>query len=138
MEYFNTFGGNPVACAVGLAVLDVLIEEQLMANALAVGDYLLALLAELKTRYPIIGDVRGRGLFIGVELVRDPETLEPAGAEAAYIINRAKELGVLLSTDGPSANVLKIKPPLVFTPEDAERLVATLDRVLAEEEARLR
>lgn len=137
MEYFNTFGGNPVACAVGLAVLDVLSEEQLMANALAVGDYLLALLAELKTRYPIIGDVRGRGLFIGVELVRDPETLEPARAEAAYIINRAKELGILLSADGPSANVLKIKPPLVFTPEDAERLAATLDRVLAEEKVRV-
>lgn len=133
MEYFNTFGGNPVACAVGLAVLDVLAEEQLMANALMVGNHLLARLGALMTHHPIIGDVRGKGLFIGVELVRDPTTREPARAAAAYIVNRAKELGVLLSTDGPWANVLKIKPPLVFTLADAERLVATLDQVLSED-----
>jgi 4-aminobutyrate aminotransferase-like enzyme/Ser/Thr protein kinase RdoA (MazF antagonist) len=137
MEYFNTFGGNPVACAAGLAVLDVLEEEQLMSNALMVGNHLLLRLGELMARHPIIGDVRGKGLFIGVELVRNRTTLEPASAEAAYIVNRMKELGVLLSTDGPFANVVKIKPPLVFRHEDAEFLTAMLDRVLGEDRARV-
>jgi 4-aminobutyrate aminotransferase-like enzyme/Ser/Thr protein kinase RdoA (MazF antagonist) len=133
MEYFNTFGGNPVSCAIGLAVLDVIAEEKLQAHALETGAYLMAGLRRLAERQAVIGDVRGLGLFLGIELVRDRETLEPAPEEAAYIINRMRECGVLLSTDGPLHNVVKIKPPLPFSRDDADFLVATLDRVLAED-----
>ena len=130
MEYFSTFGGNPVSCAVGLAVLDCIHEEELQLNALETGEYLKAGLNELKSRYPLIGDVRGLGLFIGVELVRDRETLEPAGSEAAGLVEQMKERGILLSTDGPFHNVIKIKPPIVFSRNDAEILVSGLDSVL--------
>jgi 4-aminobutyrate aminotransferase-like enzyme/Ser/Thr protein kinase RdoA (MazF antagonist) len=135
MEYFNTFGGNPVSCAIGLAVLDLLADEGLQANALHVGERLLTGLRGLQATYPLIGDVRGQGLFVGVELVRDRETREPAPEQAAYVANRVRELGVLLSTDGPYHNVLKIKPPLVFGEADADLLLATLERVLAEDDA---
>ena len=130
MEYFNTFGGNPVACAVGLAVLDVIEEEGLQQNALTVGQHLLDSLAQLNS--PLVGDVRGSGLYLGVELVLDPDTRRPAGEAASYVANRLRELGILLSTDGPDHNVLKIKPPLVFTRDDADRLADTLDQVLRE------
>ena len=138
MEYFNTFGGNPVSCAIGLAVLDVIADEGLQANARRVGKHLLSRLRDLATRRPLIGDVRGLGLFLGVELVRDRTTLEPAGEEASYVANRMRERGVLLSTDGPFHNVLKIKPPLVFTMQDADQLVATLDQALGEDPGRRR
>jgi 4-aminobutyrate aminotransferase-like enzyme len=138
MEYFNTFGGNPVSCAIGLAVLDVIAEEGLQANARRVGLHLLTRLRDLATRRPLIGDVRGLGLFLGVELVRDRTTLEPAGEEAGYVANRMRERGVLVSTDGPFHNVLKIKPPLVFTMQDADQLVTTLDQALAEDPGRRR
>jgi 4-aminobutyrate aminotransferase-like enzyme/Ser/Thr protein kinase RdoA (MazF antagonist) len=130
MEYFNTFGGNPVSCAIGLAVLDVIEREGLQENARRVGDSLMARLRGLMARHELIGDVRGLGLYIGVELVLDRETLEPAGEQASYVANRARELGVLISTDGPFHNVLKIKPPIIFGEADADRLVATLERVL--------
>jgi len=133
MEYFNTFGGNPVACAVGLAVLEVIAEERLQENALRVGTRLKNALTELMARHAIIGDVRGIGLFLGVELVLDRQQLTPATEQAAYVVERMKELGVLIGRDGPFANVLKIKPPLVFTAADADRLVAALDRVLGED-----
>ncbi|MDO8835714.1 MAG: aminotransferase class III-fold pyridoxal phosphate-dependent enzyme, partial [Vicinamibacterales bacterium] len=132
MEYFNTFGGNPVSCAIGLAVLDVIRDERLQDHALDVGSYLLQRLRSLKARHALIGDVRGLGLFSGIELVRDRVTLEPAGDEAGYVANRMRDRGVLLSTDGPFRNVLKIKPPLVFSRTDADTLADTLDAVLAE------
>jgi len=132
MEYFNTFGGNPVSCAIGLAVLDVIAEEGLQANALVVGERLLAGLRGLMERHHLIGDVRGLGLFIGIELVLDRHTLEPAGAEASYIANRMRDHGILVSTDGPYHNVLKIKPPLVFNAENADFFVAALDKIMAE------
>ncbi len=138
MEYFNTFGGNPVSCAIGLAVLDVIAEEGLQNNARRVGLHLLTRLRDLATRRPLIGDVRGLGLFLGIELVRDRTTLEPAGEEAGYVANRMRERGVLLSTDGPFHNVLRIKPPLVFTMQDADLLVATLDQALGEDPGRRR
>jgi 4-aminobutyrate aminotransferase-like enzyme len=137
MEYFNTFGGNPVSCAIGLAVLDVIADEGLQARALQVGERLLAGLRGLQETYPVIGDVRGLGMFLGVELVRDRETREPAPNQAAYVVNRMRELGVLLSTDGPDHNVLKIKPPLAFGADDADILVATLARALAEDDAQV-
>ena len=133
MEYFNTFGGNPVSCAIGMAVLDVIAEEHLQENALEVGTYLMNGLCNLMKKHSIIGDVRGLGLFIGVELVLDRKTLEPAKEQATYLINLMKEHGILLSTDGPFHNVIKIKPPLVFTKENADFLVSTLDNVLRDD-----
>jgi 4-aminobutyrate aminotransferase-like enzyme len=132
MEYFNTFGGNPVSAAIGLAVLDVIADEGLQENARVTGERLLAGLRELATRYEAIGDVRGRGLFAGFELVRDRETREPDPDLAAEIADRAAERAVLLSTDGPFHDVIKIKPPLVFSAADADRLIETVDTVLAE------
>jgi 4-aminobutyrate aminotransferase-like enzyme len=133
MEYFNTFGGNPVSCAAGMAVLDVLAEEKLQENALRVGAELKAGLGGLQAAHPLVGDVRGLGLFVGIELVADPAMRSPAPDQAAYIANRMREEGLLLSTDGPDHNVLKIKPPMCFSLEDAGRLVATLDRILRED-----
>jgi 4-aminobutyrate aminotransferase-like enzyme len=130
MEYFNTFGGNPVSCAIGLAVLDVLEEEELQNNALVVGKLLKDELGRLQEKHPLVGDVRGLGLFIGVELVKDRVILEPAGREAAVVVESMKDHGILISTDGPYHNVLKIKPPLVFTEANAFQLVRTLDLVL--------
>ena len=132
MEYFNTFGGNPVSAAIGLAVLDVIAEEGLQDHARVIGGRLLAGLRELATRHDPIGDVRGMGLFVGIELVRDRATREPAADLASELVNRAAELGVLLSTDGPDHNVIKIKPPMVFSATDADRLVETIDTVLGE------
>ena len=133
MEYFNTFGGNPVSCAIGLAVLDIIEEEGLQANALEVGGYLLEGLRALAPDHPVVGDVRGMGLYAGVELVLDRETLEPGGHQASYAANRMRDHGVLISTDGPLHNVLKIKPPLVFTRENADYLLHCLGKVLEED-----
>ena len=138
MEYFNTFGGNPVSCAIGLAVLDVIESEGLQENAAAMGEYLLNGLRVLKTQHPIIGDVRGRGLFLGFELVKDEgdegdERLTPAAEQATYLVNRMKEEGVLNSTDGPLENVIKLKPPLVFTKSNAEFFLDKLSAVLTED-----
>ena len=133
MEYFNTTGGNPVSCAVGMAVLDVIEQEKLQENALRVGTRLKTGLEKLKEKFPIIGDVRGLGLFIGVELVRNRETLKPAANEASFIIERMKEQGILISTDGPLYNVLKIKPPLVFNDVNADFFVETLEGILNED-----
>jgi 4-aminobutyrate aminotransferase-like enzyme len=132
MEFFSTFGGNQVSCAIGLAVLDVLRDEQLQQHALAIGARLLAGLRPLAERHEIVGDVRGSGLFLGVELVRDRATRAPAGAEASLVANRMREAGILLGTDGPHHNVVKIRPPMPFDAADADRLVETLDRVLTE------
>lgn len=131
MEYFNTFGGNPVSCAIGLAVLNVIETETLQAHALDVGTYWLDRLHALQTRHALIGDVRGQGLFIGIELVRNRVTLEPATREANELVNRARQRRVLLSTDGPYDNVIKIKPPLVLTRANADEVVAVLDGELA-------
>lgn len=130
-EYFNTFGGNPVSCAVAAAVLDVIEEEKLQENALRTGTSLKERLQELKARHKIVGDVRGLGLFLGLELVVDRRSLQPAAKEASLIINRMKSEGILLSTDGPLHNVLKIKPPIVFNEQNADFLAATLDKVLS-------
>jgi len=132
MEYFNTFGGNPASCAVGLAVLDEIEDRGLQQHALEVGTVLLDGLTGLMDRHAIIGDVRGVGLFVGVELVLNGETLEPADEEASYVANRMRDNGILISTDGPLHNVLKIKPPMLFTSANAVQLVETLDTVLSE------
>ncbi|MDP6771791.1 MAG: aminotransferase class III-fold pyridoxal phosphate-dependent enzyme, partial [Anaerolineales bacterium] len=131
MEYFNSFGGNPVSCAIGQAVLDIIRDEDLQSNALDIGLHLLIQLNALKSKHNLIGDVRGVGLFIGIELVKDHNTLEPANEEVDYIINKMKDKGILISKDGPNHNVIKIKPPLVFTKENADFLVKQLDDTLA-------
>jgi 4-aminobutyrate aminotransferase-like enzyme/Ser/Thr protein kinase RdoA (MazF antagonist) len=133
MEYFNTYGGNPVSCAAGMAVLDVLAEEKLQENALRVGVELKAGLQGLRDDHPVVGDVRGLGLFLGVELVMDRSERSPAADQAAYAANRMREEGILLSPDGPDHNVLKIKPPMCFNRKNAEMLVATLDQILRED-----
>ncbi|HZS05204.1 MAG TPA: aminotransferase class III-fold pyridoxal phosphate-dependent enzyme [Blastocatellia bacterium] len=133
MEFFSTFGGNTVSCAIGLAVLDVMRDERLQERAFGVGGRLLAGLRPLIERYPIVGDVRGSGLFLGIELVRDRETLAPAAEEASFVANRMREYGILLGTDGPFHNVVKIRPPMQFAESDADFLVAAMDRILAED-----
>ncbi|XP_007997703.3 ethanolamine-phosphate phospho-lyase [Chlorocebus sabaeus] len=130
MEYFNTYGGNPVSCAVGLAVLDIIENEDLQGNATRVGNYLTELLKKQKAKHTLIGDIRGVGLFIGIDLVKDHLKRTPATAEAQHIIYKMKEKRVLLSADGPHRNVLKIKPPMCFTEEDAKFMVDQLDGVL--------
>jgi 4-aminobutyrate aminotransferase-like enzyme/Ser/Thr protein kinase RdoA (MazF antagonist) len=122
MEYFNTFGGNPVSCAIGLAVLDVIRDEGLQENARTTGAYLTEGLRALQHRYPAILDVRGLGLFLGFDL--------PDEAFASELVNRMKDRGVLLSTDGPRHNVIKIKPPIVFSRADADFLLTQLDETL--------
>jgi 4-aminobutyrate aminotransferase-like enzyme/Ser/Thr protein kinase RdoA (MazF antagonist) len=137
MEFFSTFGGNPVACAAGLAVLDVVRDEGLQERARRVGGHLLERLRELMGVFPLIGDVRGSGLFLGVELVRDRVTREPAPEQARYVADRMRERGVLTGTDGPFHNVLKIRPPLIVSEADADLLVDVLGEVLAEDAARV-
>ena len=133
MEFFSSFGGNPVSCAVGRAVLDVIRDEGLQTRAREVGGQLKAGLEEVAARRPIIGEVRGLGLFLGIELVTDPEARTPAGPQASYVANRLRDRGILVSTDGPDHNVLKVKPPLQFSTADARDLVEALDVVLGEE-----
>jgi 4-aminobutyrate aminotransferase-like enzyme/Ser/Thr protein kinase RdoA (MazF antagonist) len=135
MEFFSTFGGNPVACAAGLAVLDVLEDEQLQKNALQVGSYLIARLKALQSKHALIGDVRGSGLFLGLDLVLDRATPAPAPNRASYVVNRLRERGILTGTDGPHHNVLKLRPPLIFSQSDADLFVTTLDAILAEDAA---
>jgi len=133
MEFFSTFGGNTVSCAIGLAVLDVVLDEGLQAHALAVGNHLLAALQDLKDRHAIIGDVRGSGLFLGVELVRSRDTIEPATEQASTLVNRMRNHRILLGTEGPFHNVIKIRPPMPFNIADADRLSETFARVLKED-----
>ena len=128
--YFNTFGGNPVSCAVGKAVLDILKDERLMDNARVVGDYVIAGLKRLQQQHTIIGDVRGRGLFFGAELVRDRKTREPATEETKRLVNSMRERGVLLSRIGQYDNVLKMRPPMPFSRDNADLLLQTLDEAL--------
>lgn len=130
MEFFCTFGGSPVACAAGLAVLDVLEEEGLREHALAVGEHLTAGYRSLAASYESIGNVRGSGLFLGVDLVTSRETRAPDGALAAALVAHLRANGVLCSTDGPGHNVFKLKPPLPFTAADADRLLSLTDGFL--------
>ena len=156
MEYFNTvilkplkeftnanyvfcfrtqYGGNPVSAAIANTVLDIIIDEKLMDNAKDVGAKLLADVRRLGEKYDIIGDVRGVGMFIGIDLVKDRVTREPATAEAQHIITRMKQQFILFSADGPNRNVLKFKPPMVFSMDDGDHLVNVLDSLFEEIQA---
>jgi len=131
MEYFNTFGGNPVSCAIGTAVLKTIKKENLQENASLIGEFLKKELKKIALDFPIIGDVRGEGLFLGIELV--DSDLQPLPSQTEYLANRMKEHGILMSTDGPDHNVLKIKPPMVFTMENAKELLFYLDKIFGED-----
>jgi 4-aminobutyrate aminotransferase-like enzyme/Ser/Thr protein kinase RdoA (MazF antagonist) len=132
MEFFSTFGGSTAACAAGLATLRATQQEGLQAHALRVGTHLLAGLRELQARHEVVGNIRGSGLFLGVELVKDRATLEPATDEASDVVMRMRELGVLVGTDGPHHNVIKIRGPMPLAERDADCLVAALSRALRE------
>ncbi|HEB54488.1 MAG TPA: aminotransferase class III-fold pyridoxal phosphate-dependent enzyme [bacterium] len=134
-EFFSTFGGSTVAMAAGLAVLDVMRDEQLAANAQRTGERILTGLRELHRRHACIGDVRGRGFFLGVELVRDPERRTPDPEAAAFVKNSLRRRRVLIGTDGPFDNVLKIRPPMSFDAVAADCLLAELDRAFTALEA---
>lgn len=131
MEYFNTFGGNPVSCAIGVEVLKTVKRERLQEHALQIGEFLIDALNKLAIEFPIIGDVRGQGLFLGIELV-DSDMI-PLEAQTAYLANRMKDHGILMSIDGPDHNVLKIKPPIIFSKENAEELIYYLKKIFSED-----
>lgn len=132
IEYFNTYGGNPVSCAIANEVMNVIERENLQKNALIVGNYLISELRKLAHRWQIIGDVRGAGLFVGIELVQDRITRTPATEEARYVVASMRDKKVLISSDGPDDNILKLKPPMVFNIENANHLIYLLDEVLQE------
>jgi 4-aminobutyrate aminotransferase-like enzyme len=129
--YFNTFGGNPVSCAVAMAVVDVIEDEGLVGNAAKVGNYILHQFNELQSRHEFVGDVRGNGLFFGIDLVTNRESKEPDAAKARTIVNAMRHNGVLMSNIGEHGNILKLRPPLCFSKENADFLVATLDEAMA-------
>ncbi|KAK9732014.1 Aminotransferase class-III [Popillia japonica] len=131
VEYFNTYGGNPVSCAVANAVFDTIVKEKLRENAVVVGEYLLDNCQVLARKHSIIGDVRGVGLFVGIELVLDRELKIPATEIASYVISM-KDEHVLVSADGPDSNVIKLKPPMVFTKDNVDTFVTIFDRILKE------
>jgi 4-aminobutyrate aminotransferase-like enzyme len=131
MEYFNTFGGNPVSCAIAKSVLEVIEEEELQKNALIVGTAFKNGLQELSQHHPIVGSIRGKGLFLGIELV--DQELNPLASQASYLVNRMKQNGVLMSTDGPDHNVIKIKPPLTFSLANVEEVLYHLNSILNED-----
>ena len=130
MEYFNSFGGNPVSCKIGQSVLEVIKEEKLQNNAQKTGVYLVKGLISLKQKYSLIGDVRGKGLFIGIEIIKNNNKLSPDAVVADKIVNALRQKRVLISSDGPNHNVLKIKPPMVFNIQDADYLLESLEAVL--------
>jgi 4-aminobutyrate aminotransferase-like enzyme len=130
MKYFNTFGGNPVSCAIGSTVLDIVIGDGLQQHANEIGGYFRDSLRQLQQRHPLIGDVRAQGLYLGVELVRDPDTKEPAKPEAFEVTEMMKEEGVIVFPNGVYDNVLKIKPPMIFRKEHVDIYCEALDRVL--------
>jgi 4-aminobutyrate aminotransferase-like enzyme/Ser/Thr protein kinase RdoA (MazF antagonist) len=134
MEYFNTFGGNPVSCAVGLKVLEIIARDALLKNASAVGADLLARMRTLMDRHAAIGDVRGLGLMLGIDLVKDRKSKEPATERAARVVERCRELGVLMGTDGPCDNVIKLRPALIFNRTNADHLMQVLEQAFADTE----
>jgi len=129
--YFNTFGGNPVSCAVGLAVLNVLEGERLIENAAEVGAYALQKFTELKERYEVIGDVRGNGLFFGMDLVSDRSKKTPDAGLAKRVVNEMRNKGILMGNIGEHGNILKLRPPLCFSRENTDLLFETLDEVFS-------
>ncbi|VVC36764.1 Pyridoxal phosphate-dependent transferase, subdomain 2,Aminotransferase class-III,Pyridoxal phosphate- [Cinara cedri] len=134
IQYFNTYGGNPVSCAIANAVIDVLDKEKMMDNAKNVGEYLLSELKNMQNKFPdVIGDVRGVGFFVGIELIKNPKSKTPATEETREVVNRMKdEEGILVSCDGPDVNVIKLKPPMVFDKGNADKLLKALKKMISD------
>ena len=132
MEYFNTFSANPVSCAIGLAVLEIIKDENLQANALQIGNYLLSGLRKIQKHCSFIGDVRGTGLYIGAEFVLDRQSKIPAVTEVANVVESLRDKNILVSTEGPDHNVLKIKPPMVINQEQADLFLDSLKNSIKE------
>jgi alanine-glyoxylate transaminase/(R)-3-amino-2-methylpropionate-pyruvate transaminase len=130
--HFNTFGGNPVVCVQGSAVLDVIDREKLQENSLKIGNKILAGLNQLKEKYQLIGDVRGKGLLLGIELVKDRETKEPAREECAQVLENCKSMGLLLGKGGLWGQTIRFSPPMCVNEQDADFLIEVLDRAFAE------
>jgi alanine-glyoxylate transaminase/(R)-3-amino-2-methylpropionate-pyruvate transaminase len=128
--HFNTFGGNPISMTEGLATLEVIDRDNIQENARVVGGHLKSRLLELQERHPLIGEVRGLGLMLGVELVRDRASKEPASIEAAEVLELCRERGLLLGKGGLFGNVLRIKPPMCLTKDDADFLVDCINETL--------
>ena len=125
--HFNTFGGNPVVCAMGKAVLEVIEQRETPGESLKLGKYILAGLEKLKAKHSIIGDVRGQGLMLGIEMVKDRATKEPANAEAAQVLELARDLGLLLGKGGLQGSVIRFSPPMCITQADADFVMEVLD-----------
>jgi 4-aminobutyrate aminotransferase-like enzyme len=134
MEYFNTFGGNPVSAAVGLKVLEIIARDRLLQNATEIGSYLLTRMRALQDKHAVIGDVRGLGLMIGLDLVTDRKTKAPATERAGRVVERCRDLGVLMGTDGPYDNVIKLRPGLIFSRANADHLMQVLEQAFVETE----
>ena len=130
MEFFSSFGGNTVSCAIGQSVLDVLEREALPANAEKIGGYLLSRLRAIVEEFDVAGDARGEGLFLGLELVADKKSKAPNTALASFVKEELKKKGILVGTDGPDVNVIKIKPPICFTKENADYLADSIREIL--------
>jgi alanine-glyoxylate transaminase/(R)-3-amino-2-methylpropionate-pyruvate transaminase len=129
--HFNTFGGNPVVSAIGKAVLEVIEKENLQANALKMGNHILAGLNKLKEKHKIIGDVRGKGLMLGIEMVKDRATKAPASAECAQVLENARELGFLIGKGGLWGQTIRFAPPMCITQADADFVLAVLDEAFS-------
>ncbi len=130
--HFNTFGGNPVVCAQGKAVLEVIDREKLQANSLTLGNHLIAGLERLKDKHNLIGDVRGKGLLLGIELVKDRATKEPAKEECAQVLETCKDLGLLLGKGGLFGQTIRFSPPMCINQADADFLLEVLDQALSQ------
>jgi alanine-glyoxylate transaminase/(R)-3-amino-2-methylpropionate-pyruvate transaminase len=130
--HFNTFGGNPVVCAQGSAVLDVIEREKLQENSLKIGNKILAGLNQLKEKYQLIGDVRGKGLLLGIELVKDRETKEPAREECAQVLETCRNMGLLLGKGGLWGQTIRFSPPMCVNEQDADFLIEVLESAFAE------
>jgi len=131
-EYFSTFGGSNLSCRIGKEVLDIVDDEGLMENARLMGNQLINGLKGLQKKHSLIGDVRGYGLFIGLDLVTDLASREPATAVADYVKNRMREHRILMGTEGPADNILKIRPPLTIEEADVNMILSVMDQVLEE------
>jgi 4-aminobutyrate aminotransferase-like enzyme len=134
-EYFSTFGGSNLSCRIASEVLDIVEQEGLSANAKVMGESLLSGMRQLAKDYPSVGDVRGIGLFLGLELVTDRETLEPATDAAAHVVNRLRDMRILVGREGPADNILKIRPPLTIGADDVGMILDRLRICLRDVEA---
>ena len=129
VEFFSSFGGNPVSCKIGLSVLNVIKMENLQKNSEEVGKYYMSLLLDLKEKYSFISDVRGSGLFLGIEF-SNPDNIDPDSYKARLLKNELKNKGILVGTDGPYNNIIKSKPPLCFSKDNAKEVVEKMDLIL--------